>query len=151
AFHVPDPTADSFLSLPDQSGTVVTSGSLPLVMDKVEIVGETAIHGDVTFKGALTIGDALAPAPLLFRGALANAFPLAFTGGAQGGRDRLLLGVTDATGDRLLTLPDASGTVLTSGNVPDVLEGTTFVGDALFRGGAIFVQEDVVIGSRESP
>jgi hypothetical protein len=149
-FHVADPTADSFVALPDASGTIVTTGSLPGVLDQLEVVGGAAVHGDVAMLGNVQVGRDRDGAPARLRGALAGAFALGFTGGAPTapGAGRISLGVSTATGDRLLTLPDASGTVVTSGNLPDVLEGTTFVGDAELRGGAVFSREDVVIGAR---
>lgn len=47
-------------------------------------------------------------------------------------------------------LPDVSGTVLTTGNMPNVLESTSFTGESIFHGGASFLDEDVVLGTRDA-
>ena len=47
-------------------------------------------------------------------------------------------------------LPDCSGTVLTTGNMPNVLESTSFTGESVFHGGASFLEQDVVLGTRDA-
>lgn len=47
-------------------------------------------------------------------------------------------------------LPDVSGTLLTTGNMPNVLESTSFTGESIFHGGASFLDEDVVLGTRDA-
>ena len=59
--NLPDPTGDSFIHLPDASGTIVTTGSLPAVMDNMVVVGSATLEGKVRMEGDVVIGDKLKP------------------------------------------------------------------------------------------
>lgn len=146
--HVPDPTFDNLLHFPDASGTIVTSGSLPTVMEQLVVTGAAQIRGPVVMDGDVTIGDALSPSSLSLNSAIASAFPLSFSGSSPA-NPTLSLGIEDPTADRLLVLPDVSGTVLTTGNLPEVLHSASFAGEALFRGGAALLGAKVVLGQGE--
>jgi hypothetical protein len=63
----------------------------------------------------------------------------------------LAISIETPSADRTLVLPDVSGTVLTSGNMPNVLESTSFTGHTTFLGGASFLNEDVLFGTRDAP
>jgi hypothetical protein len=89
-----DPTADRTITLPDTTGTIVTTGNLEAItilssptINTPTISNPTFIEGGVTFEGAT-----------------ANDF-------------ETLLAVTDPTADRTITLPDVDGTVITTGNL----------------------------------
>ena len=146
---VPDPTGDSYIHLPDESGTIVTTGSLPGVVDKMVVVGGATLKGKVRMQNDVVIGDKLKPGILEVHSPLASSFPLTF-GGASPANERLSLSVEAPTDDRVLVLPDASGTLLTSGSMPNVLESTSFTGESIFHGGASFLHEDVVLGTRDA-
>jgi len=68
---------------------------------------------NATITGVTTLSGTVAGAsPLIFEGATADAF-------------ETTLAVTDPTADRTITLPNATGTVVTTGNAEALLDGTT--------------------------
>ena len=86
---VPDPTGDSFIHLPDESGTIVTTGSLPAVVDRMVVVGGATLQGKVRMEGDVVIGDKLnAGGVLEVHAPLTNSFPLSFAGASPA--DQLL-------------------------------------------------------------
>ena len=93
---VTDPTGDRTVTLPDATGTVITTGNMNSITD-IGIQQYTVQLG--------------ANADLQFEGATANA-------------NETTLTVVDPTADRTITLPDATGTInellISSGSVSDV-------------------------------
>ena len=100
---VAGPTADRTITLPDASGTVFTSGNPNDITD----------IGIQAFDVVLGTGS-----DLRFEGATSND-------------NETTLTVVDPTSDRTVTLPDATGTVLTTGN-SDTPTTTTSSSDADF-------------------
>ena len=98
-----DPTADRIITLPDATGTVFTSGNPNDITD----------IGIQAFDVVLGTGS-----DLVFEGATSNS-------------NETTLTVVDPTADRTVTLPDATGTVLTTGN-SDTPTTTTSSSDADF-------------------
>ncbi len=145
---VPDPTRDSFLHIPDASGKLVTTGSLPGVMETIAVVGESVVQGAISMHGDVSIGDRLRVSSLEFNTPIGGAFPLKMAGQSRA-NGKITVGVQDPTQDRLLVLPDVSGTVITTGNLPEVFEESTFIGQVTFKGGALLGGKDVIIGPRE--
>ena len=102
-----DPTADRTITLPDVTGTVVTTGNL------------TAI---TTLTSPTITGAVFNDGSVVFEGATADAF-------------ETTLAITDPTADRTITFPDATGTVALAGNViANSLLSTT--GDIIYASGA---------------
>jgi len=102
-----DPTADRTVTLPDVTGTVVTTGNLSAIttLTSPTITGAVFNDGSVVFEGTT-----------------ANDF-------------ETTLAVTDPTADRTITFPDSTGTVaLTSGVINNSLVTTT--GDTIYASGA---------------
>jgi hypothetical protein len=102
-----DPTADRTVTLPDVTGTVVTTGNLSAIttLTSPTITGAVFNDGSVVFEGAT-----------------ANDFETTLT-------------ITDPTADRTITFPDSTGTVaLTSGVINNSLVTTT--GDTIYASGA---------------
>jgi hypothetical protein len=102
-----DPTADRTVTLPDVTGTVVTTGNLSAIttLTSPTITGAVFNDGSVVFEGAT-----------------ANDF-------------ETTLAITDPTADRTITFPDSTGTVaLTSGVINNSLVTTT--GDTIYASGA---------------
>ena len=99
---VTDPTADRTITLPDATGTVITTGNL----------------SSITNLGTLS-GD------IVFEGSSADDHETTVT-------------VTNPTADRTITLPNASGTVITSGNGNDLTSATNLaaVGSTVGIGGS---------------
>jgi len=102
-----DPTADRTVTLPDVTGTVVTTGNL------------TAI---TTLTSPTITGAVFNDGSVVFEGATADAF-------------ETTLAITDPTADRTITFPDSTGTVaLTSGVINNSLLSAT--GDSIYASSA---------------
>jgi hypothetical protein len=102
-----DPTADRTITLPDVTGTVITSGNLTAITTLTSPTITGAIFNDGS---------------VVFEGATANDF-------------ETTLAITDPTADRTITFPDSTGTVaLTSGVINNSLLTTT--GDIIYASGA---------------
>lgn len=102
-----DPTADRTITLPDVTGTVVTTGNLSAIttLTSPTITGAVFNDGSVVFEGTT-----------------ADAF-------------ETTLAITDPTADRTITFPDSTGTVaLTSGVINNSLLTTT--GDTIYASSA---------------
>jgi len=102
-----DPTADRTITLPDVTGTVITSGNLTAITTLTSPTITGAIFNDGS---------------VVFEGATADAF-------------ETTLAITDPTADRTITFPDSTGTVaLTSGVINNTL--TTTTGDTIYASSA---------------
>jgi hypothetical protein len=102
-----DPTADRTVTLPDVTGTVVTTGNLTAITTLTSPTITGAIFNDGS---------------IVFEGATANDF-------------ETTLAITDPTADRTITFPDSTGTVaLTSGVINNSLLTTT--GDTIYASGS---------------
>lgn len=102
-----DPTADRTVTLPDVTGTVITTGNL------------TAI---TTLTSPTITGAVFNDGSVVFEGATADAY-------------ETTLAITDPTADRTITFPDSTGTVaLTSGVINNSLLTTT--GDTIYASGS---------------
>jgi len=92
-----DPTADRTVTLPDVTGTVVTTGNL------------TAI---TTLTSPTITGAVFNDGSIVFEGTTANDFETTLT-------------VTDPTADRTITFPDSTGTVALTGDKLSAFASTT--------------------------
>jgi hypothetical protein len=102
-----DPTADRTITLPDVTGTVITSGNLTAITTLTSPTITGAIFNDGS---------------VVFEGATADAF-------------ETTLAITDPTADRTITFPDSTGTVaLTSGVINNSLLSAT--GDSIYASSA---------------
>ena len=107
-----DPTADRTVTLPDVTGTVVTTGNLTAITTVT-----SATLTSPTISGAV-----FSDGSVVFEGATADAY-------------ETTLAVTDPTADRTITFPDSTGTVaLTSGVINNSL--TTTTGDMIYASSA---------------
>ena len=107
-----DPTADRTITLPDVTGTVVTTGNLTAI---TTVTSATLTSPTIT-------GAVFNDGSVVFEGATANDF-------------ETTLAITDPTADRTITFPDATGTVALAGNViANSLLTTT--GDTIYASGA---------------
>jgi hypothetical protein len=107
-----DPTADRTITLPDVTGTVVTTGNLTAI---TTVTSATLTSPTIT-------GAVFNDGSVVFEGATANDF-------------ETTLAITDPTADRTITFPDSTGTVaLTSGVINNSLLTTT--GDTIYASGA---------------
>jgi hypothetical protein len=94
---VTDPTADRTITLPNATGTVVLADGS----------GNVTVSGNLTVQGTTTTIDSSTIAvtnSFTFEGSTADDYETTLT-------------VTDPTADRTITLPNVSGTVITTGNL----------------------------------
>jgi hypothetical protein len=87
-----DPTADRTVTLPDVTGTVITSGNLTAITTLTSPTITGAIFNDGS---------------VVFEGTTANDF-------------ETTLAVTDPTADRTITFPDSTGTVALTSDIPSL-------------------------------
>lgn len=111
-----DPTADRTITLPDVTGTVVTTGNL------------TAI---TTLTSPTITGAVFNDGSVVFEGTTADAF-------------ETTLAVTDPTADRTITFPDVTGTVVTTGNLSAITTLTSPTITSPTITGAVFNDGSVV-------
>jgi len=112
-----DPTADRTITLPDVTGTVVTTGNLTAITTVT-----SATISSPTITSPTITGAVFNDGSVIFEGATADAF-------------ETTLAITDPTADRTITFPDSTGTVaLTSGVINNSLLTTT--GDTIYASGA---------------
>jgi hypothetical protein len=97
-----DPTADRTVTLPDVTGTVVTTGNLTAI---TTVTSATLTNPTIT-------GAVFNDGSVVFEGATADAF-------------ETTLAVTDPTADRTITFPDLTGTVALTGNKLSAFAATT--------------------------
>jgi len=96
---VTDPTADRTITLPDATGTVVVADGS----------GNVTVSGNLTVQGTTTTIDSSTIAvtnSFVFEGSTADSYETTLT-------------VTDPTADRTVTIPNVSGTIITTGNLSD--------------------------------
>ena len=107
-----DPTADRTVTLPDVTGTVVTTGNLSAI---TTLTSPTITSPTIT-------GAVFNDGSVVFEGATADDF-------------ETTLSITDPTADRTITFPDSTGTVaLTSGVINNTLTSAT--GDVIYASSA---------------
>jgi hypothetical protein len=107
-----DPTADRTITLPDVTGTAVTTGNLSAI---TTLTSPTITSPTIT-------GAVFNDGSVVFEGSTANDF-------------ETTLAITDPTADRTITFPDLTGTVaLTSGVINNSL--TTTTGDTIYASSA---------------
>ena len=112
---VTDPTADRTLTLPNETGTILTSASTITPTVNSLIIGSTSITlGSTT---STIAGLTSLTATTLYAGAdgVANAVSIGTSGivfeGSTADAHETTLTATDATADRTITFPNATGTV----------------------------------------
>jgi hypothetical protein len=105
-----DPTADRVITFPDETGTVITTGNLGVITSLT----------NPSISGPTISGLIISDSSIVLEGATANDF-------------ETTLSVTDPTGDRTITLPDVTGTVITTGNLSDI-NGLGVMSSIVFEG-----------------
>jgi hypothetical protein len=118
-----DPTADRTITLPDVTGTVITSGNLTAITTLTSPTITGAIFNDGS---------------VVFEGATADAF-------------ETTLAVTDPTADRTITFPDSTGTVVLRDST-DTLTNKTLTSPVLTTPSVsnINAKGDVLIGTADN-
>ena len=98
---VVDPTADRVVTIPDVTGTVITTGNLTGI---TSLTSPTI--SNATFTGQQTGLELAFTQNIVFEGTTADAFELTLSAG-------------EPTADRTVTLPNETGTLTTEANVLD--------------------------------
>ena len=109
-FLVTNPTTDRTITLPDSSGTVVLADGS----------GNVTISGNLTVSGTTTTIDSTT---------INIVDKFVFEGTANDHETTLT--IVDPTADRTITLPNVSGTVITTGNFPALTWGQLKTGGAV--------------------
>ena len=102
--QVTDPTADRTITLPNETGTVVLADG----SGNVTVSGNLTVSGTTTTINSTTIN---ATTGIVFEGTTADAY-------------ETTISVTDPTAARTILFPNASGTVVTTGNLSAALGAT---------------------------
>merc|ERR1711916_233631 len=153
---ITDPTADRAITFPDETGTVVLTGQTGNV-DSTMIADGTIVSSDLassigisttgniattssgtitsagtlTANGDVTLGDDTSDR-ITFTGVVQGQNAIRFEG-ASADANELTISVTDPTADRTVTFPDASGTVVLTGQTGNV--DSTMIADGTIVGG----------------
>jgi hypothetical protein len=152
-FGILSSPGDKFLQLPDSSGTLVV-GELPAVMRGMVMLQDGSL--DMTWTVAMGTKSVIAspspawPSQIRIHSPVSGSYPLSMQGSGSGAV-RVTIAAPEAALDSTVTLPDASGTVLTTGNIPKLLGNITAIRGAKLRGGAAFLDGDVNIGEAGRP
>ena len=102
--QVTDPTADRTITFKDESGTVAFTSDIPSLSGYVTESGTQTLTNK-TLTSPVVTGLTLNDASIVFEGATPNEFETTLT-------------VTDPTADRTITLPNATGTVALTSDLP---------------------------------
>jgi len=101
-----DPTADRTITMPDATGTMITTGNLTAITNLTNPAITGAVFNDSS---------------IVFEGATADAFETTLT-------------VTDPTADRTILFPDVTGTIITTGNLSDITSVGVLTSSVVFEG-----------------
>lgn len=140
---VTDPTADRTITLPNASGTVALNGSIALGTDTTgnyvsDVTGGTGVTVTHTpgegSNPTIAIGQAVASTDSpTFAGLTINGGTVTFEG-ATADAFETTLSITDPTADQTITIPDVTGTVITTGNLSAITSLGTLTSDIVFEG-----------------
>ena len=121
-------TADRLLTLPDESGVLLSTNSSFSTLNTLGVLTSLTANGSAYFNSNVTLGDELSD-ELRFRGAimgeklffnasyapyLAESIRVMTLGGSLHDDNFLHVGVEEPSGNHTITIPDESGTILTS-------------------------------------
>ena len=140
-----DSMIDATFSLPDYSGTLVV-GDLPSVVNSMDVLASGGIDFDSVHLGdRVNLGGAQGNASLEIFATLGESFPLSF-GGTFASDSTVSIGTPQVSKDSIVTLPDTSGTILTTGNIPKSMGNISAIDRTILQGGVTFQNSDVEIG-----
>jgi len=125
--QVTDPTADRTITLPDATGTVVLRDSTDTLSNKSIALGSNTVTGSIadfntaltdadfaTLAGSETLSNKTLTSPTV-SGLYLSDSSIVFEGSTNNNNETTL-SVTDPTADRTITIPDVTGTIITSGD-----------------------------------
>lgn len=117
---VEEPSGRNTITLPDVSGTIITTGNFPDVVERLRILGDATFEGHSSLTGQhVKFGRQDRSGKLEVNARITGRFPLSFSDADEHGRGgSTTLEITPPTGNNIITFPDSTGTVITSGNLP---------------------------------
>ena len=117
---VEEPSGRNTITLPDVSGTIITTGNFPDVVERLRILGDATFEGHSSLTGQhVKFGRQDRSGKLEVNARITGRFPLTFSDADEHGRGgSTTLEITPPTGNNIITFPDSTGTVITSGNLP---------------------------------
>lgn len=121
------PTTAAGIRYPASSDSINIPQDLQNLAEDVDTYVTTQLGGGVTTTNATTLTNKTLTSPvidgsgIIFEGATADAY-------------ETTLAVTDPTADRTITLPNVSGTVITTGNLSDITDIGVFTGSIIIEG-----------------
>jgi hypothetical protein len=143
---VTNPTADRTITFPDNTGTVALTSQLNSYVPNSAIGGQTGVAGLDASSNLIVPG-----ASIIIEGSTDNEYETTLT-------------ATDPTADRNISLPNTSGTVITTGNLSDItsvgtLSSLTVSGDLTVNGTTTTLNsttlsvddKNIELGSVETP
>ena len=146
-----DPTADRTITIPDVSGTVITTGNLSDITALGIFSSTITMEGTTPndFELTLSAGDPTEDRTITFPDAsgtvitTGNLSDITATGvfsgqiileGASPNEFETTVQAQDPTADRTITLPDVTGTVITTGNLSDITSVGVLSTSVVFEG-----------------
>jgi hypothetical protein len=116
------PTTPAGIRYPSSSDSINIPGDLEKLALDVDTYVTAQVGANVTPSNAATLTNkTIGSTGLFFEGSTDDGF-------------ETLLTVVDPTADRTITLPNVSGTVITTGNLTDVTDLQSFTGTIVFEG-----------------
>jgi hypothetical protein len=144
-----EPSGNRLLMLPDTTGTVITTGNLPDVMEGVTLIGDTVFEGVVKFVNEdVRFGAPGAKINLSINSAIGGSVPFKFEGRLVDQRT-LSLSIEEPSGQNVLSLPDVTGTIITTGNFPNYVDNLRVLGNVDFLGDILMIGRKISIGHDE--
>jgi hypothetical protein len=119
-----DPTGTHSLLLPDVSGNIITTGNLNDITDTGTLESLT-VSGTVTANGNTILGSDTAD-QVTVSGTISGTSPLVFNPDTSNAH-LMTLALDDPSQDRTITLPDASGSIISTGNLAQIVSANTVI------------------------
>ena len=146
--NVPDSaTANANIKFPDATGTVITQGNLNDIVVTGTLTG-LSVTGATTFQNTVVVGNSAAADVMQIKGTVQGTTPLVFDGATADGHLTNIAIVGPTSSSKIVTLPAATGTVITTTNQGQVTSAGSI--GALAMSGAATLNGDVNIGNAAS-
>ena len=146
----PQVSKDSIVTLPDTSGTILTTGNIPKSMGNISAIDRTILQGGVTFQDSdVEIGEPGTNIGLHLNANIVGLSSLTFDGSTRKDGRTLVLSAADPEGNNEVTMPDASGVVITTANFPTFFDSLRVLGGFEVFGDFAADADSIKIGSLE--
>ena len=143
----PQASKDSVVTLPDATGTILTTGSIPKVVGNISAIDHTVLQGGATFKDYdVEIGEQGLDIGLNLNANIMGFTSLTFDGTSRKDGRTLVLSAADPEAHNDITLPDTSGTIITTANFPSLFDSLRAVGTLEVMGDAIAEVPSIRVG-----